>query len=265
MNGGYRMKTWKFLWAGVLALAVSAFIPLAQATPTVEMIVTDGTNSVTILDGGVGDLDPDAGGITFVGSVGNWTFNVDTGVSEPPGVDVAGPPFPHMDLNFQATHTSSASTLYILFGVTDFTISPLNAIDMNIGGTSGVSNTVTYDAYFDTGNVLFGRTDTAPSNVAQGQTSLTATKIGELGPFGPGAFSGAIENVAGPGSIQPYSLTQLITITSGAGTNVSSGDAGLQAAPEPASILFLGSILLICSRVFMKKLRFGNSAQTPEV
>src|ERR1041384_5344046 len=66
-------------------------VVLAQATAAMAAPLTlefsSGLNTVTVTDGGVGDANPAAGAITFIGSVGSWNLNVGTGV----GQDVLGP------------------------------------------------------------------------------------------------------------------------------------------------------------------------------
>jgi hypothetical protein len=101
---------------------------------------------------------------------------------------------------------------------------------MEIGGVVDRANylsELTYSAYYDHADAGF------PFNLT--------TKIGELGPFSSGAFSGSEGFAAAP--TPNYSLTQVIEIHHG-GAGFSSFDAEIQALPEPTSILLLGTVML---------------------
>jgi hypothetical protein len=174
---------------------------------------------MTVADNSVGDANPATSQVTWIGSLGNWNLNVDTGTSFP----VIGTlDSPQLDLSFDAT-TSTGGTLWIYlsdngFGPT-FNVSTL----ANIGGTTG--GTVSYWAFGGASNNLF---DT--------------TQLLFAGPFNGPSFSadvaGAAINNAGP-----YSLTEVIEITQpGAGT--SSGDAMLSVPDGGTTALLLGAGLL---------------------
>jgi hypothetical protein len=86
--------------------------------------------------------------------------------------------------------------------------------------------TATYSAYFDTGNTDFAKT----------------TLIGTLGPFS-GGYAASTLGVGTAGT--PYSLTEDVVLTSGAGGVEWSTDSSIaDTVPEPASLTLLGSALL---------------------
>jgi hypothetical protein len=109
---------------------------------------------------------------------------------------------------------------------------------MQAGGTltAPVGSSVLYEAFVNNSNVL----------------SATTTEIGELGPFGPGAYAGSISS--GVTGIPLYSLTQRLTLTfTGSGTV--SGNFELLAVPEPASVALLGGVLLVTCAALKRKFR----------
>src|SRR5215472_1729141 len=93
---------------------LASYVPLAHATA--ELTLSDGMgHSVDIVDGGLGDACGTADCVTFVGSVGNWTLNVTTGVDG----SAAAPAIIH--LNSVDTAVANAGTLTITFSDTGFT------------------------------------------------------------------------------------------------------------------------------------------------
>src|SRR6185295_8455503 len=180
-------RRWLVAFLVVIAVLVVGQAP-AQAVPS--LFLSDGVTSVTIVDGGVGDLSPIAGLVLFSGSVGSWEFNVATGVSDP----VLPAPFPHMDLNSIDINTAgSATSLTVMLTDTDF--GPFTGNLMaSIGGTIGLGGSLSYDVFVDAGNTAFGLT----------------TPVLSVGPFGPGAFAGSDTGAVSLGS--PFSVTQRVIL-----------------------------------------------------
>lgn len=202
----------KFAAIGATALG---FFGSAYAVPSLR--ISDGVNPiVTVTDGAGTDANGAAGAVTWIGSVGVWTLNVDTGVTKPFTGSASAP---YMDLNF-IDISSAAGTLTLMFSETGFT--QLGSASALIGGTT--SGTVTYQTYWSASNTTF-----ALDNLLTSQ-----------GPFGPGAYSGS--QFAGLVGGQPYSLTQVITIThTTAGTT--SGDAELRVPDSGSTLALLGAAL----------------------
>jgi len=225
---------------GLIALAMA---PLANAS--VKLAITDGVTTANV--------SCDVTGVcVFNGALGDWVVNVVTGIAAPPGP--LGPPLPHLDVSFSDVYVNSGTgkpaTIYLLFTDDTLGIVPLPGLNMKFGGTN-TNMSSSYSAFFDTGNVDFGRTVSAPSTVPGG-LSATASLINTLS-FGNGAYSGTTAG-PGPGSTSPYSLTEMIVLTATSATANGSGNAELQAVPEPAGILLLGGMILGLSRVFQKKM-----------
>ncbi len=103
----------KNLFKVLIAVAAITGVASVYAVPTLTMTASTG-GSVTVTDGGGGDACPAPGCVTFIGAVGVWKLNVDTGLTKP-----ALRPPPQMDLSYLAstggtsTPTHLASTMTI--------------------------------------------------------------------------------------------------------------------------------------------------------
>jgi hypothetical protein len=192
----------------------------ARARATFEMHLHSAATGadVVITDNGAGDLNPALGVITFSGAVGNFAINVNTGESKPV---LGSATAPQMDLNFLATKLvgSPADTLTVEISDQGFLTSPLS-VGGQVGGTfSGSVTGVTALDAFDNGNTLFG--------TAGG--SKTAT-------FTSSPFSGTLPILPVTGAT-PYSLTERVVITAGAGAGTTSGDFEINSVPAPAGLV----------------------------
>ena len=185
----------------------------ASAVATISLF--DGTTTVSVFDGGPGDLCAAAGCVTFSGSLGVWFVNVTTGVSDSP--------VSFMDLA-SIDRSSSAGTLKILLGDTDFTLGAgphQVALGSAIGGTTAGS--VTWHSGLNDSNI----------NPVAGCCDQTGALYG---PLGPGAFSQTnLDNYTADGT---FALALEVDIThTGAGTTSFDYEGKV---PGPATLLLLG-------------------------
>lgn len=206
-------EVFKAATAAVLALGCATSID--AATISLDDPSVGATPDVTVSDQGLQDSNPMVGAVTYVGAIPNsgWILNVTTGVSKPI-LPAGGAGGEELDLNSVNVQAQSAGTLVLKFSDFNFA-ETVSGYSFFAGGTlnAPAGSTISFDAYGDAGNGLFGE----------------ATPLGSLGQFSPGAFSGT-DGISG--SLPPnHSLTIVATINlAGAGTV--SFDADLASTPS---------------------------------
>jgi len=193
----------------VLAIVFSVMAPDVQAIPTLTLYDVGSGSEISITDGQADfDLNPVAGAITWIGSLGVWTFNVSTGITMP---FIGSPVAPVLDLH-SIDFSSGAGTLWIWFSETGF--GPVNGyLTSSAGGTTP-------------GAVSFS-------------TFLDSASISDLGVwFGP-AFSGS-ESV--PVSFPENSTLGLFASIQhdGSGTTSFNSTTATAAVPEPGTLFLVG-------------------------
>lgn len=210
----------------ILAALVLAGIPAANATTALKLI--SGASSVTVVDNAAGDLDLTPGVIVFSGAVGNWTLNVSSGLS----LGTASQPIlDNLSFNSQPSSSVMTGSLEILFSETD--LGPLasgNTINTAIGGNfiqAGNGTSVSYGAYYDTSNTLFGKSTLIGS-------VLTPTIAPVTKEFSAG------QQVTSTAVSAPYSLTLDVKINAIRTTQISY-DAYLSVPDGGYTLMLLGT------------------------
>lgn len=222
-----------------LAIGAIAFVAVPLASANAELILSDGLgHTATVVAASCGGTCTAA---TFNGALGAWNINVTTGTADPGAA-------PIMDLNSIDHHNAgAASTLTIEWSNTTFV--PVGTVPqgfaMNIGGTVGAFGTVTASLYGGLSDTLF---DT--SNQIGTTLSFTNPPIG---------FSGTEDAYLSSLSPNPFSLTEVATITFGAHAGQASFDYSVDQIPEPAGILLLGTAMLFTVSFIRRKRAAGKA------
>ena len=223
------MLDFKKIVLGLIAVAVSGS---AFALPTMKL--SSGADSFIVTDndlvnddlvvGNVSDLNSDLGVLLFDGSVGAYDISINAGFTKPATADN------FIDLLFSALNTgpTGGDALTLEFSETGFTTLPvLDHFVSSIGGTT--QGTVTFDTYVDDSNTLFG-TGIALADMSFGGPSFSDSQVD--GPYGA------------PDLVNPFSLTVVVTVTHDNVFEASTGDANIEAVPEPNILALLGMTLL---------------------
>ena len=200
----------------IIAVAAITCVASTYAFPTLTISASTG-GSVTCSDGDPCDANGATGAVTFVGTVGIWTLNVDTGLTKPA---TGSPTNPEMDLSYLAsTRNTSASTLTITWSDNGFN-GTFNMRDL-LGGTQTAGMTVT---------------DFIQVN---GVTVMT------LGPFTTTSYAGNTVSFITLTPTDVLTLVMVITKPGSSGTSfTSTGDKNLSSVPDGGSAVALLGIAL---------------------
>ena len=220
----------------LFGMLIGGYTPQAYAVPTLSFSV-DGGAAVSCADGDACDLNTAAGVVLFSASLGGvYGISISTGITKP---FLNGA---HMDLNSITVQSlvDGAHTLSIMFSETDYTMLDVSGLAAFGGTISNNGSTVAASAYFDDAtNALFN----------------LGTLINTTGPLSGPAFSATFAG-GGP-AVAPYSMTQVLNVSTTAQGTLFSGDFELTMVPEPTSVALLGGALLFVAGVARKKLRRG--------
>jgi hypothetical protein len=211
------MKRIKLL---AMALATMAVTGSALAIPT--LIISDGVTSTSLTS---------ASGIVVYSNTsfdGAWSVVISTGETKPALGSATTPIF---DLNIQATSLTSAATHNLTITFSDNGFGPTSGnFQAILSGhlVAGTGQNVTYNTYYDAGNV----------------TGATTTPLTSSGAVPPPNYNSTVGG--GPVNQSLYSLTQVVTI-GGAGTGAGGSyslDASLAGVPDGGTtVMLLGAAL----------------------
>jgi hypothetical protein len=213
-------------FAGLLSAAVLSLATVWSATADANPVlrITDSTvpTIVDIVDEGAGDFASGAPG-TIAASYGSAVFggNVQIGTS----LNSSDPGSIFQTVQF-TVDSSAAGTLTLAISEQDLDITQLSQAFLGIGGTTSAGGSVSFAAYIDAGNALFG----------------TGTTLFSGGPLTGLAFSELLSGALG-GLTDPFSVTLEVTVTH-AGAAITTGNAQLTLLPEPMTTALLGLGLL---------------------
>jgi len=242
------MKT-KVRLVGIAVFALASLPVLASNTE--DLVLNDGLgNTVTVNQAGavtgtgtysVISASGSGGNITFVGTLGQFSFDLDSGQAYP------GTTLPAL-MNTTTINTEAsvgAGTLTVLFSQTGYT---------SLTSTLAESASDTYTANTPNGSTAsFTGYDNAAGTL-NSTSDLIGTVLSSTDSSNPVSQSdSATTNYAN--TVSSGSLTEVITLGFKSAGTIDTGFAiSNVATPEPASIVVLGSILLALAALFSKKL-----------
>lgn len=216
------MRTLRILAASLAVALVSVFA--APSAEALSITLTDGTVFVTVSDGGPGDANAIPGIVSFNESVGDFQIVFTAGLSDPITGSSSNPA---LVFNLEAFSLTGGTLTAILsdnnFAGTDtgvkaglFSPSPLNLIGLPLATTSTI-----YATYFSATNAEFAF-----------DTLLTFQNT-------PGFANGSL-----PSAVGPYSLSQVIQITSGPGVSTASATLTVPVPDGGLALSLLGFALV---------------------
>jgi hypothetical protein len=206
----------------------------ASAAPTMRLSADGGSTWVTITDNGGLDANPVVGVVEYIGPIGAWFVDIDTGFGSP----ILGSPLaPYMDLG-TTLQSSQAASLIVQLSDTGYVSFPSETFIAQSAGFAG--GTVTYSAYRDSGNVLFGTTSIYAGGVAGTSPSPTALALSVQGPES-GNYQES-NSVVVPGGSGSFALTLETVIVHNSATHTST-DSSLLALPQPVCFGKIGDFI----------------------
>ncbi|MPY72000.1 MAG: PEP-CTERM sorting domain-containing protein [Alphaproteobacteria bacterium] len=179
-------------------------------------------DSVDVVDEGLGDFAFGAPGTiaTFYGSAvfgSNFQIATSLNASDPDSI--------FQTIQF-SVDSNAAGTLTLAISEQNLDITQLSQAFLGIGGTTTSGGSVSFAAYIDAGNALFG----------------TGTTLFSGGPLTDLAFSELLSGAL-DGLTDPFSVTLEVVITH-TGAGITTGNAQLTLLPEPMTTALLGLGLL---------------------
>jgi hypothetical protein len=197
-------KNFGFLTLTAMMVIALLFGIQSPSQATLGLLLNDpstGPFDVNIIDGSPQDANPLPNAITYVGTFGNWTLNVTTGIENIGGC--------LLDLN--SINATSAAGGQLAIGLFDAALHPTGPFIVEAGGTTG--GTVNFSVFQDGGGAL-----------------------ASLGPFSGGAFSG--ETAGQFNGLYNLTVKAIIQHT---GAGVTSFDVCVTPVPLPGAVLLFGA------------------------
>jgi len=240
-----------------LAIAgLVALLGVPKANASIEVRIINVVGGVAVGDTGwiIGTGDGINSAI-FSGTVGNYNVTGDTAVSH-----VGTGSNPLLDMAYNATALTNANPGTIIIEAmanTYTTASP--GFEFVDNGNSGFTTGMFTDAAWggNSNNICAGGTSACwngTTNPAPSGTPTVLSLIGSGGPFAsPTTWN--VDKFGGSSTVSPYALGIAVMLANPTGTSTMSGDAKINAVPEPASVALLGGMLLFVGTTLRRRAR----------
>jgi hypothetical protein len=220
--------------AGILG---SIVVPWASATTEVRIVDVVGGVAV----GDTGWIQCAGSACIFTGAVGNYEITSDITVQH----TVTNP---LLDMSYSASNLTNANpgTIIIEAMANGYTLNTPELRFIDNGNSGFTSGTFTDAAYGGNNNNICAAGLSACWN---GTTNPASSGTGSAliasgGPFVSPTVWG-VDKTAGGNTANPYSLGLTAILSNPTGLSSMSGDAKIDAVPEPASVMLLGGVLLL--------------------
>lgn len=217
-------------------LALVAFAGFTYpAEAAMKLRLSDGSSQLEIQDGLANDSCAASGVICFLGNLNGWLMNITTGTSKP--VMTGGLGLQSLDIR-GGSGTLVISLTDTDFGPTNYSPTGLHNLKLSAAGImASPGGSLTLQGYQSNTNAEYAQTNTTGA----------AVFASSLSPFS-GSTSGGPVNLVGP-----YSVTQVATVSFGAGGGYALFSSDLGFAPEPTTLVLLGGVLLLTGRALRRR------------
>jgi len=237
----------RFFRLGLIASVAGAMCTGTALAGPIEMFLSSGGQTTTVLIGNTGD----PSSVSFSGTLNGWTITSGTGgtsfspdLNTAIGIDLGG---------YTATCVGvggcSKDPLTIAVSATGFT-QPIDTNGFLLEFSGNVhGGEVSTSAYWDTANTYFCNSGNTAAEDCGSSDLIGSTTLGN----GSNSWS----TLGGPDTIRSYSLTIVDTFSAGGGLDPSySVDTTVtQAVPEPATLALFGVGLLACAVAVRRRRR----------
>jgi hypothetical protein len=182
----------------ILGLAATTLALTAPAThAALTLTLNNGAVTQTIVDGGIGDANPLAGFVTFIGGIGNYLMTVSTGVSN--ASEGLPPAILHLDSSITSRSPYVAPGILTMTLTDDSFVAPIGTSDSvtSIGGILASGATISLQSYLN-GNLVadlagFGSEGAPVTTTNPFTLSLVATISHSASPFAQSSFNAEIK------------------------------------------------------------------------
>jgi len=236
-------------WLCTIGALGAVLVFPAVADASLQVTLTAGASSTTIVDGGAGDSDATVNQIINISTiVGGYNFLVTLVTSNSPGTPLLA--FLNGATNSISDVGGGASTVSVYASANGYT-APTSFVVAQSGSTaqflsptpSGNTATVSYSALIDPSDLM----TTVPSGFAVGGGSAVITQ--------PGSNNAALSSSSAGVPPPAYALNLFLsaTLDQGGSTIDLDGQVSLSAVPEPATVV-VWSLLGILGAVVGRKI-----------